>query len=361
LRRSPATRPLLPAATSGPAPVSVTTHPADRPLRALGFMLLAAGAFALMNTLARGLRAIPWPVLAFARGALGFVAALVVARWRGASLGIRDGRLMWRRSLFGSTGMVCTFFALTHMPLSDATALLNTTPLWIALLAWWTLGERPTRAVLVALAVAVAGVAMIERPSFAAGHWVGLVALGAGAAGAVAMVSLRRLSGETPEAVVVHFSAVASGVMAALSAVWLWQHGWPAGLQPSMLLGCARDGRRGDGGPARHDPGLRARPGRAGGRRRVDAGGVCPRPRRGGVCAGARGPRTLGHHDAPRRGHAAGVGRTTGAPPRRVMRVSTLPGERHSPACVVGCRYVTHPLAAFGVTLGRRSKREAMA
>lgn len=237
MRRSPATRPLLPAATSGPAPVSVTTHPADRPLRALGFMLLAAGAFALMNTLARGLRAIPWPVLAFARGALGFVAALVVARWRGASLGIRDGRLMWRRSLFGSTGMVCTFFALTHMPLSDATALLNTTPLWIALLAWWTLGERPTRAVLVALAVAVAGVAMIERPSFAAGHWVGLVALGAGAAGAVAMVSLRRLSGETPEAVVVHFSAVASGVMAALSAVWLWQHGWPAGLQPSMLLG----------------------------------------------------------------------------------------------------------------------------
>ena len=95
---------------------------ADRPLRALGFMLLAAGAFALMNTLARGLRAIPWPVLAFARGALGFIAALVVARWRGASLGIRDGRLMWRRSLFGSTGMVCTFFALTHMPLSDATS-----------------------------------------------------------------------------------------------------------------------------------------------------------------------------------------------------------------------------------------------
>lgn len=210
---------------------------ADRPLRALGFMLLAAGAFALMNTLARGLRAIPWPVLAFARGALGFIAALVVARWRGASLGIRDGRLMWRRSLFGSTGMVCTFFALTHMPLSDATALLNTTPLWIALLAWWTLGERPTPAVLAALAVAVAGVAMIERPSFAAGQWVGLVALGAGAAGAVAMVSLRRLSGETPEAVVVHFSAVASGVMAALSAVWLWQHGWPAGLRASVLLG----------------------------------------------------------------------------------------------------------------------------
>ncbi len=210
---------------------------ADRPLQALGYMLLAAAAFALMNTLARGLRAIPWPMLALSRGVLGLGAALVVARWRGASLRVVNGPVMWRRSLFGTTGMVCTFYALTHMPLSDATALLNTTPLWIALLAWWTLGERPTGAVVAALAVAALGVALIERPSFAAGQWTGLVALGAGAAGAVAMVSLRRLSGETPEAVVVHFSAVAAGVMAVLSGLWCWQHGAPAGLSPRMWVG----------------------------------------------------------------------------------------------------------------------------
>ncbi|MEZ4394426.1 MAG: DMT family transporter [Polyangiales bacterium] len=218
-----------------------TTTPAaasrDRPTRALGYMLLAAGAFAVMNAFARGLREIPWPMLALSRSVIGLSAALVIARARGASLRVRDGAVMWRRSLFGSTGMVCTFYALTHMPLSDATALLNTTPLWITLIAWWTLRERPGVAVMLALGVAAAGVLLLERPGFAAGQWTGLVALGAGAAGAVAMVSLRRLSGETPEAVVVHFSAVASGVMAALSALWLWRRGAPAGMSGEMLAG----------------------------------------------------------------------------------------------------------------------------
>jgi len=206
-------------------------------MAALGYMLLAAASFALMNTLARGLRALPWPLLAFSRGLLGLIAALTIARLRGASLRVANRPIMWRRSLFGTTGMVCTFYALTHMPLSDATALLNTTPLWIALIAWWTLGERPSRAVIAALCVASAGVALIERPGVAAGQWTGLVALGAGAAGAVAMVSLRRLSGETPEAVVVHFSAVAAGVMGVLSGLWWWRHGAPQGITAAMGAG----------------------------------------------------------------------------------------------------------------------------
>lgn len=209
----------------------------DQPLRAVGYMLLAAGSFAVMNALARGLRVIPWPMLALSRGALGLLAALLIARTRGASLRVRDQRIMWRRSLFGSTGMVCTFYALTHMPLSDATALLNTTPLWIALIAWWTLRERPSPAVWTALGVAAVGVALVERPGFRSSDWTGLVALGAGAAGAVAMVSLRRLSGETPEAVVVHFSAVATGVMAALSLVHFSHHGAPQGLGAELVAG----------------------------------------------------------------------------------------------------------------------------
>ena len=113
----------------------MTPPPRDAPLRALSFMLLAATSFAAMNAMARGLRAIPWPMLALARALFGLAVALAVARARGGSLAVRDRATMWERSVFGSLGMLCTFYALTHMPLGDATALLNTTPLWIALLA----------------------------------------------------------------------------------------------------------------------------------------------------------------------------------------------------------------------------------
>lgn len=195
----------------------MTPPPRDAPLRALSFMLLAATSFAAMNAMARGLRAIPWPMLALSRALFGLGVALAVARARGGSLAVHNRATMWERSLFGSLGMLCTFYALTHMPLGDATALLNTTPLWIAVLARVRMGERSSWRVKLALALAFAGVVLVERPGLAVGDLTGLVALAAGVFGAMAMVSLRRLAGERVDAVVVHFSAVASVITAALT------------------------------------------------------------------------------------------------------------------------------------------------
>lgn len=201
--------------------------PRDAPLRAFAFMVAGATCFAFMNALARAMRHLPWPMLGFSRALLGLVLALAIARSRGASLAIADRRIMWRRSLAGSTSMLCTFYALTHMPLADATALLNTTPLWIAGLAWLSLRERHSAQVLSALVVAFVGVLLVERPGLRGDGFAGLVALTAGAGSAVAMVSLRRLSGETPEAVVVHFSATATAVLGTLSLAWVAAHGPP--------------------------------------------------------------------------------------------------------------------------------------
>lgn len=176
-------------------------------------MLAASASFVAMNALtaALGRHGIPWELASFARASVGALVALLVASARRRSLSIRNHRVLWTRSLAGSTSMLLTFFSLTHMPLADATALLNTTPLWIALLAWWTMGERPGRSVLLALVIAIVGVWLVQQPTFERGQWVGIVALTAGATSALSMVSLRRLHDETPEAIVVHFSIVASG------------------------------------------------------------------------------------------------------------------------------------------------------
>lgn len=212
---------------------------ADRPLRGLAFMLFASASFTTMNATAALLarRGIPWEMAAFARAFLGLFVALSVARARGVSLGVRDRRVMWTRSIAGSTSMVLTFYALTHMPLADATALLNTTPLWIALLARVRIGERASWRVHVALATAFVGVLLVERPGLAVGDLVGLVALCGGAAGAMAMVSLRRLSGESVDAVVVHFSAVASVVMGALTVGWFARGGAMPAVSAGEALG----------------------------------------------------------------------------------------------------------------------------
>lgn len=219
----------------------------DAPLRAIAFMLTGSLCFAAMNALARGMRHIPWPALGFSRALIGFTAAVLVARARGASLAIVDRRRMWERSVAGSTGMLCTFYALTHMPLADATALLNTTPLWIAALAWITLRERLSPRVWIALAIAFAGVLLVERPGLRVDGFAGVVALGAGLAGALAMVSLRKLSGETPDAVVVHFSAIATGILGLAFARHLIFEGVPAMPSPRdagmvLLMGLAATG-----------------------------------------------------------------------------------------------------------------------
>lgn len=201
-------------------------------------MLAASASFATMNALIAALAraGLWWELTAFARAFVGLLFALAIARSRGASLKIENKRTMWTRSVAGSTSMLLTFFSLTHMPLADATALINTTPLWIALLAWVLLREVPGRAVVAAICLALTGVVLVQRPSFARGEFAGFAAIAAGITSALSMVSLRRLGKETPEAVVVHFSAVATGVTFVAGVVSVFRRGFPHGMALAIWL-----------------------------------------------------------------------------------------------------------------------------
>jgi S-adenosylmethionine uptake transporter len=199
------------------------------------YMLVASGSFAAMNACAAQLArsGIPWQTGAFARAALGVALAIIIARARGARLTVRRRGAMWSRSLAGSGAMLGSFYALGHLPLADATALLNTAPLWTIPLAYVGLRELPGPRVLIALFVAAAGLVLVLRPSAHVSDMAGLVALGAGASAAFALVSLRRLAGETPEGVVVHFFTTAMVVTGALLGAEIVRQG---GHPPLHLL-----------------------------------------------------------------------------------------------------------------------------
>lgn len=181
--------------------------------RAYLFMLWGACAFAVMGALSHlaGERC-GWQIIAAARTSLAFVFSLAVARASGVRLVLFRPRLLWMRSLVGSVGVLCAFYSLTHQSISTALTLSNSFPVWVALLAWPVLGQRPAAPVWVAVAAGLVGVVLIQRPDANGSHLASFAALGNAVCTAVAMIGLNRLRGVDARAVVVHFSGVSTVV-----------------------------------------------------------------------------------------------------------------------------------------------------
>ena len=153
----------------------------------------------------------PWQLVAFARSGLAMLFAGLLAASRGTPLVWLRPRVLWVRSVAGSCSMLGTFYALTHMSASDVLSITNTFPLWVALLAWPMVGERPTPGVMIAIGSAVVGVAVALQPG--ADGFRPLPSACAFVAAfftAIAMLGLNRLRGVASLAIVVHFSAVST-------------------------------------------------------------------------------------------------------------------------------------------------------
>jgi drug/metabolite transporter (DMT)-like permease len=186
-------------------------------------MLLGSFSFAWMGTLTHALASTcDWQVIALARTFLALVLAAALALAAGARLVWWGPRTLWVRSIAGSVSLVCTFFALTRLPVSDVLTLTNTFPLWVALLSWPLLGEAPSSRVWLSVGCGVLGVALIQQPHFAEGNFASLVALASSFTTAVALLGLHRLGRIDVRAIVVHFSSVS--LLFCLAALLLFDH-----------------------------------------------------------------------------------------------------------------------------------------
>ncbi|MDQ3803122.1 MAG: DMT family transporter [Acidobacteriota bacterium] len=179
--------------------------------RAYLFMLSGSLSFAVMGALSHlaGERC-EWQVVALARTAVAFALSAGLAAATGVRLVVWRPLTLWVRSVAGSVGVLCVFYALTHLPISTALTLSNTVPVWVTLLAWPALGQRPTRAVWAAIMVGLAGIVLIQRPDAAGDRWAALAAVGNALCTAVAIIGLNRLRGLDARAVVTHFSGVST-------------------------------------------------------------------------------------------------------------------------------------------------------
>jgi drug/metabolite transporter (DMT)-like permease len=136
----------------------------------------------------------------------------VVARAAGAELVIWRPRTLWMRSLAGSFSLVCSFYALTRLPLGDVLTLTNTYPLWIVALTWLALRRLPRWGDVIRVLCGLVGVVLIEQPHLSGNNLAAIVALVSSLSTAIAMIGLHRLRHIDPRAVVAHFAGVASVV-----------------------------------------------------------------------------------------------------------------------------------------------------
>lgn len=234
-RYTPATpghRPAPLHAASSPRRTPVhhpTLPPAARPGLGIALKLGSVVLFAGMTLCVKFLgQAIPVGQTIFVRGALSALVLAMIA-WRTGGLHLLKAN-NWRshalRSLSGTISMFCLFAAVTMIPLADVTAISFTSPMFVTVLAMLFLGERIHRFRWTALAAGFLGVLIMLGPhlSFAGNSPLGaLTALGAAFFSAIAMIFLRKMSGDEHAITITFYFSLTIMACAALTAL----QGWP--------------------------------------------------------------------------------------------------------------------------------------
>jgi len=174
-------------------------------------MLGAAASFATFSVAVKLVcTGIPLFEIVFFRG---FIAFLLLAAWEG----LRHGRLspagkprdLIIRSLLGF-GALCTYvWALSHIDLALASALNQSSPLFVALFAFLVLGEHPHPALPFLVVLGFAGAALIVSPDLGTVDSHALVGLASAMMAGLAYVWVRKLRiTDRPQTIVRWFSGI---------------------------------------------------------------------------------------------------------------------------------------------------------
>lgn len=110
--------------------------------------------------------ALPSQEIVLVRGAVTLVYSYLLVRWAGHSLWGHNRKRLLLRGVLGLCGVSCFFWALTVLPLADATVLHYTNPVIAALLASLFLGESLGASEVGGALLSLAGVVLVAQPSF---------------------------------------------------------------------------------------------------------------------------------------------------------------------------------------------------
>ncbi|WP_311195524.1 MULTISPECIES: DMT family transporter [Xanthomonas] len=209
---------------------------APTPLRAALLMLASTMAFGLMVVAIRLASAqLSTLQIAFFRNLFGLLFLLPML--------LRPGRPLPRtaqlpryllRTAIGLVSMLAGFWAIGHLPLSQAIALSYSTPLFATLAAALWLGETVRLRRWLAVLCGFAGVLLIVRPGAAAFSPGTLVAVLAAVMSALVAIQIKQLARVDDANTVVFYTYAFWVPMSLLPALFVWR--WPQGIDWLWLL-----------------------------------------------------------------------------------------------------------------------------
>ncbi|EGR7973979.1 DMT family transporter [Vibrio vulnificus] len=189
------------------------------------YMILSALGFALMSASVKyvSVHGIPLFEIVAARALVSLIISYLDVKRKGISVWGNNKRWLFARGAVGTMALMCVYYAVTALPLAEATILQYVHPVFTALLAVLFLKERVQPATLACIVLCLLGVFTMVYPSFDASGVgelpmlsVGIALLGA-LGSSIAYVIVRKLSRTEDSSVIIfYFPLVALPVSAML-------------------------------------------------------------------------------------------------------------------------------------------------
>lgn len=179
---------------------------------AIRYILLSAAGFALMSACVKTVAGYGIPVLEIiaARAAVSLLLSYADVKRKRLSVWGHNHLLLVARGSVGTIALICIYYAVSTLPLADATVLQYMHPAFTAILALFFLDESVKRSTLACIILSFVGLVVMVRPG-ASSAVLGLRLLSVTAAligalgSAVAYVIVRRLSQTEDSSVIIFY------------------------------------------------------------------------------------------------------------------------------------------------------------
>ncbi len=211
------------------------------PLRGVLFMVLSTGFFVINDSMMKlAAEALPPYQVLMLRGVAAFLwgAPLVLLAGYASKAHLVFERRVLARNLAETGAILCYVVALANMPIADATALGQVTPLLVLVGAAFLFGERISRSGMLLIACGFAGALLVAQPTMHGISVFAMLALANAVLCAVRDLVGRRVGGHVP-GLIVAMSAVIVVLMGAGVAHLLTEEWTAPDRRQLMLLGSA--------------------------------------------------------------------------------------------------------------------------
>lgn len=208
-----------------------------RPVQGAALLAVSALLFSIMGVLIREASAtVNNENIVFFRNLIGVIFFLPLILSRGLRP-LKTQRLKSHlmRTSYGLAAMYCFFYAIAHLPLTDAMLFTYSAPIFTPIIAYLWLKEPLTKRMLAFSLLGLMGVILVAKPSAAIFNSLSLVGLAASILAATAFVSIREMSDTEPAFRMVFYFSFFSSLISAVPLLWAWQ---PLSSEQLILL-CA--------------------------------------------------------------------------------------------------------------------------